>query len=50
MLQILADQRDQNLTPTQWKEKTLQMFSAPEVSLKSYRGHSVDTVADSSST
>jgi len=45
VLQILADQRDRHLTPTQWKEKTLQMFTEPEVSLKSYGGHSVDILS-----
>ena len=45
VLQVLADQRDQRLTPVQWKEKTLQRFSSPEVSLTSYGGHGVDIVA-----
>jgi len=45
VLQILADQRDRHLTPIQWKEKTLQMFSEPEVSLKSCGNHSVDILS-----
>jgi len=45
VLGVLAKERREGQTPTEWKAETLKRFSPPEVNLNSYGGHRLDVIA-----
>ena len=48
VMQIVASQRHPSIPIEKWRKQTLERFLAPDVALKSYGGHRVDIVSQTS--